>query len=193
MDRELSKPLIIYLHGFCSSPASWKSQMLAEEMARRGMAAQFVCPQLSWVPNEAVASVSRLIEQAGGPVTLIGSSLGGHYANHLAEKHGLKAVLINPAAVDRLDLAKFVGDHANFHSGERFTFTEAHAAQLKAQVRQPTPARYWLLAEIGDEVLDYRQAQAFYAGCRQTVLTGGDHSFTKFPDFVPQIIEFAGL
>jgi len=193
MDRELSKPLIIYLHGFCSSPASWKSQMLAEEMARRGMAAQFVCPQLSWVPNEAVASVSRLIEQAGVPVTLIGSSLGGHYANHLAEKHGLKAVLINPAAVDRLDLAKFVGDHANFHSGERFTFTEAHAAQLKAQVRQPTPARYWLLLETGDEVLDYRQAQAFYAGSRQAVLTGGDHSFTKFPDFVPQIIEFAGL
>jgi predicted esterase YcpF (UPF0227 family) len=185
--------LILYLHGFCSSPASWKSQLLAEEMARRGMAAQFVCPQLSWAPDEAVASVSRLIEQAGGPVTLIGSSLGGHYANYLAEKHGLQAVLINPAAVDRLDLAKFVGDHANFHSGERFTFTEAHAAQLKAQVRQPTPARYWLLAEIGDEVLDYRQAQAFYAGCRQTVLTGGDHSFTKFPDFVPQIIEFAGL
>lgn len=185
--------LILYLHGFCSSPASWKSQLLAEEMARRGMAAQFVCPQLSWAPDEAVASVSRLIEQAGGPVTLIGSSLGGHYANHLAEKHGLKAVLINPATVDRLDLAKFVGDHANFHSGERFTFTEAHAAQLKAQVRQPTPARYWLLAEIGDEVLDYRQAQAFYAGCRQTVLVGGDHSFTKFPDFVPQIIEFAGL
>ena len=23
-------PLIIYLHGFCSSPASWKSQLLAE-------------------------------------------------------------------------------------------------------------------------------------------------------------------
>ena len=185
--------LILYLHGFCSSPASWKSQLLAEEMARRGMAAQFVCPQLSWAPDEAVASVSRLIEQAGGPVTLIGSSLGGHYANYLAEKHGLQAVLINPAAVDRLDLAKFVGDHANFHSGERFTFTEAHAAQLKAQVRQPTPARYWLLLETGDEVLDYRQAQAFYAGSRQAVLTGGDHSFTKFPDFVPQIIEFAGL
>jgi predicted esterase YcpF (UPF0227 family) len=193
MDRELSKPLIIYLHGFCSSPASWKSQMLAEEMARRGMAAQFVCPQLSWVPDEAVATVSRLIEQAGGPVTLIGSSLGGHYANHLAEKHRLKAVLINPAAVDRLDLAKFVGDHANFHSGERFTFTKAHAAQLKAQVRRPTPERYWLLAETADEVLDYRQAVDFYAGCRQTVLPGGDHGFTQFPGFVPQIIEYAGL
>jgi predicted esterase YcpF (UPF0227 family) len=185
--------LIVYLHGFCSSPASWKSQLLAKEMARRGMAGQFICPQLSPVPDEAVASVSYLIERASGPVTLIGSSLGGHYANHLAEKHGLKTVLINPAVVDRLDLTLFVGDHANFHTGERFTFTEAYAAQLKAQVKQPTPERYWLLAETADEVLDYRQAVDFYAGCRQTVLRGGDHSFTQFPGFVPQIIEYAGL
>ncbi len=162
-------------------------------MLRRGLAEQLVCPQLSPVPDSAVAAVSQLIETAKGPVTLVGSSLGGHYANHLAEKYDLKAVLINPAAVDRLDLAKFVGDHANFHSGERFTFTETHAAQLKAQVRRPTPERYWLLTETGDEVLDWRQAAEFHAGCRQTVLDGGDHSFTKFPDFIPQIIEFAGL
>jgi hypothetical protein len=185
--------LILYLHGFCSSPASWKSRLLAEEMARRGLAAHFVCPQLSPVPDEAIATLSRLIEQAGGAVTLVGSSLGGHYANHLAEMHGLNAVLINPAVTDCLDLTKFVGEHANFHSGERFTFTAVHAAQLKAQVCRPNPERYWLLLEEGDEVLDYRQAQAFYAGCRQTVLAGGDHSFTKFPEFVPQILEFAGL
>ena len=189
----MDRPLIVYLHGFCSSPASWKSQLLAEEMARRGMAAQFVCPQLSWVPDEAVASVSRLIEQAGGPVTLIGSSLGGHYANHLAEKYGLNAVLINPAVSASLDLEKFVRDHANFHTGEQFTFTKAHAAQLLEQIAKPTPGRYWLLVEEGDEVLDYRQAVDFYAGCRQTVLPGGDHGFTQFPGFVPQIIEYAGL
>ena len=186
-------PLIIYLHGFCSSPTSWKSRLLGEEMARRGLGAHFVCPQLSPVPDVAVAGVERLIAAAGGPVTLVGSSLGGHYANHLAEKHGLKAVLVNPAVTARLDLGKFVGDHANFHSGEHFTFTTAHADQLRAQVRQPKPERYWLLLEEGDEVLDYQQAQAFYAGCRQTVLPGGDHSFTRFPEFVPQLIEFAGL
>ena len=198
----MGRKLIIYLHGFCSSPASWKSQLLAEEMVRRGLAEHFVCPQLSPVPAEAAASVSRLIEAADGPVTLIGSSLGGHYANFLAEKHGLNAVLINPAvpqgdflrgAVDYLDLAKFVGEHTHFHSGEAFSFTEAHAAQLKAQVSRPTPGRYWLLLETGDEVLDYRQAQDFYAGCRQTVLEGGDHGFASFAEFVPQIIEFAGL
>lgn len=202
MDGALSRPLIIYLHGFCSSPASWKSRLLAEEMAWRGMAGHFVCPQLSAVPDEVVASVSRMIERAYGSVTLVGSSLGGHYANHLAEKYGINAVLINPAvpqgdflpdAVNCLDVSQFIGDHRNFHTGEQFAFTEMHATQLKAQVSRPTPVRYWLLLETGDEVLDYRQAQAFYAGCRQTVLAGGDHSFTMFPDFIPQIIEFAGL
>ncbi len=185
--------LILYLHGFCSSPASWKSQVLAKEMARRGMAAQFLCPQLSPVPDEAVASVSRLIEQADGPVTLIGSSLGGHYANYLAEKYDLKAVLINPATVDCLDLAKFVGDHANFNTGEKFTFTAEHAGQLKAQVTKPSVERYWLLLERGDEVLDYRQAVSFYSGARQLIFDGGNHSFSRFPEVLSDIVRFAGL
>lgn len=189
----MKTPGIIYLHGFCSSPASWKSRLLGEEMARRGLAEHFACPQLSPVPAEAMAAVSAMIEGAEGPLTLVGSSLGGHYANHLAEKYGLNAVLINPAVVDALDLGLFLGEHANFHTGAAFSFTEIHAVQLKSQLRPPTPARYWLLLEEGDEVLDCRQAQAYYRACRQTVLPGGDHSFTKFPDFVPQIIEYAGL
>jgi len=189
----MDRPLIVFLHGFCSSPASPKARLLAEYMNARGLADCFACPALSPVPDEAVATASRLIEGPGGPVTLVGSSLGGHYANHLAEEYGLQAVLINPAAVHCLDAGKFIGEHANFHTGERFTFTPAHAAQLAAQVRKPTPARYWLLTETGDEVLDWRQAAEFYVGCRQTVLPGGDHSFTRFAEFMPQILEFAGL
>lgn len=185
--------MILYLHGFRSSPASWKSRLLAEEMARRGLAGQFVCPQLSPAPAIAMADMSRLIEAADGRVTLVGSSLGGHYASHLAEKYGLNAVLINPAAVGRIDVTKFIGEHDNFHSGERFSFTAEHAAQLRAQVARPTPERYWLLLETGDEVLDYHDAQAFWFGCRQRVYEGGDHSFTRFPELLPQLIEFAGL
>jgi uncharacterized protein len=189
----VGRPLILYLHGFCSSPASLKSRLLGEYMAARGLGERFVCPQLSPVPAEVAASLGRLIEAAEGPVTLVGSSLGGHYANHLAEKYGLNAVLINPAAVRYLDPAKFIGEHENFHTAERFTFSAEHAAQLAVQVSTPTPGRYWLLSEMGDEVLDWRQAAEFYAGCRQTVLPGGDHSFTRFADFMPQILEYAGL
>ncbi len=185
--------MIIYLHGFCSSPAAWKSRLLAEEMAKRGLEGEFVCPQLPTVPDEAVALVGELIAASPTPVTLIGSSLGGHYANHLAEKHDLNAVLINPAAIALMDLSVFVGNHANFHTGEAFTFSQAHAEQLRAQATLPTARRYWLMLESGDQVLDYRLALNYYDGCRQTVLEGGDHSFTRFPDFMPQIIEFAGL
>lgn len=185
--------MIIYLHGFCSSPAAWKARLLADELARRGLSEQFVCPQLPTVPDEAVALVGKLIEQAEQPVTLVGSSLGGHYANYLAEKYDINAVIINPAAVNAMDLGKFIGNHVNFHTGQEFTFSAAHAEQLRAQVSWPTARHYWLLLESGDEMLDYRLALNFYEGCRQTVLEGGDHSFTRFPDFMPQIIEFAGL
>jgi predicted esterase YcpF (UPF0227 family) len=193
VDRALNTPQIIYLHGFCSSPASAKSRLLGDYMAGHGLADSFVCPQLSTVPDEVIADISVLIEAADGPLTLVGSSLGGHYATCLAEKYGLNAVLTNPAVVNGLDPAAFVGEHANFHTGERFMFTAQHAEQLAAQVRRPTPGRYWLLCETGDEVLDWRQAAEFYAGCRQTVLPGGDHSFTRFAEFMPQIIEFSGL
>lgn len=187
-------PLILYLHGFCSSPESWKAKLLAERMAEEGLAERFACPALSPVPHEAIAQAETIIGAAHGSVTLVGSSLGGHYAAFLAEKHDLKAVLINPAVIDRLDLGLFVGEHANFHTSERFRFTEAHAAELLAQVvARPTPERYFLLVEEGDEVLDFRHAVARYAGSRQAVLPGGDHSFSRFPEFIPAILEFAGL
>lgn len=190
----MDRPVILYLHGFCSSPASWKAKLLEERMAALGLGDHFQCPQLSPVPEEAIAAAEAIIEAAAGPVALVGSSLGGHYATYLAEKHGLKAVLVNPAVVQGLDLSLFLGDHANFHTGEGFTFTPGHADQLRRQAAAcPTPSRYFLLVETGDEVLDYRHAVEHYAGCRQVVLEGGDHSFTKFPEYISQIIEFVGL
>lgn len=185
--------MILYLHGFCSSPASWKARLLGEALAARGLAGRFHCPQLSPVPAQAMAEIGQWIEAAEEPVTLVGSSLGGHYASHLAEKYGLNALLINPATVGRIEVDKLVGEHVNFHSGERFCFTAEHAAQLRAQVLPPIASRYWLWLETGDEVLDYHDAQAFWFGCRQSVFEGGDHSFTRFPEMLPQLLEFAGL
>jgi len=185
--------LILYLHGFRSSPQAAKARLLFDEMARRGLAGRFLCPQLSPVPDEALESLSRLIESCREAPTLIGSSLGGHYATYLAEKHDLRAALINPAAIAHLDAGKFIGEHLPFGGGPSFHFTPEHARQLEAQVVRPTPSRYWLLLETGDEVLDYRQAQNFYFGCRQSVFEGGDHSFTRFPECLPQILEYAGI
>lgn len=185
--------MILYLHGFRSSPASVKARQLGAYMAARGLAHRFACPALSPVPAAAIAQAEALIAAADSPVTVVGSSLGGYYATWLAERHDLQAVLINPAVVAHLSLADYLGPQSNLYTGEVFELTPEHIAQLQAmEIAAPTPQRYLLLVEEGDEVLDYRQAVARYAGARQVVLPGGDHSFTRFADYCPAIVAFAG-
>ena len=188
------RPTILYLHGFRSSPQSWKARLLAAAMAERGLADRFHCPDLAHDPRQAIAQAEAILAAHPGPCTLVGSSLGGYYATWLAEKHLLRAALINPAVVAPISLQKYLGTQTNLHTGASFEFTEAHIAQLRAlEVEQITPGRYLLMVEKGDEVLDYRDAVTRYAGCRQEVFDGGDHSFTRFPDTLPQLLEFCGL
>ncbi len=184
---------ILYLHGFRSSPQSFKARAVGEAMVARGQGGDFFCPDLSHEPRRAMAQAEAILA-ARPDLTLVGSSLGGFYATWLAERYGRPAVLVNPAVVAHLTLSDYLGPQTHLYSGEVFEFTRDHVAQLQAlEVARIDPTRYWLLVEEGDEVLDYRQAVARYAGARQTVLAGGDHSFTRFVEFVPQIIEFAGL
>ena len=193
MDRIVSAG-ILYLHGFCSSPESWKARLLADAMNQCGQGERFFCPFLSPVPREAIAQAEEIIGRHDGSLTVVGSSLGGFYATWLAEKFDLRAVLVNPAVVAPISLEKYLGTQTNLHTQETFEFTVEHIAQLRAlEVERVTPERYLLMVETGDEVLDYRQAVARYAGCRQIVLEGGDHSFTRFPDYLPQLIEFCRL
>ena len=190
--------MIVYLHGFRSSPQSSKAQRLKARMAALGLGDLFWCGQLPPSPRAAIALAERQIAAArapGAPVTVVGSSLGGYYATHLAEKHGLRAVLVNPAVVAHLSLAEFVGTQTNLYTGEAFEFRPEYLDELRA-LEVPVisrPQDFLLLAETGDEVLDYRQAVAKYAGCRQVVLEGGDHSFTRWDDCLDAILEFAGL
>jgi predicted esterase YcpF (UPF0227 family) len=187
--------VIVYLHGFCSSPASHKAQLLKTFMEHRGIGDRFWCEQLPPSPADTVDAVQRAIDSCAVPPTLVGSSLGGFYATWLTEKNGLKAVLINPAVPAHLSLAQFVGAQRNLYTGESFDFTPDHVAQMAALdvPRIAQPQRYWLLVETGDELLDYRQALARYAGARQTVIEGGDHGFRHFGEFLQPILEFAGM
>ncbi len=199
-DRRSGVPAgILYLHGFCSAPSSWKARLLAERMAERGLADRYYCPALSIEPEEAIAQCEALIAahgQAfpGAPLTLVGSSLGGYLATHLAEQHGLNAVLLNPAVVAPLSLARYLGPQTNVYTGDTFILTERHLDGIRAlDVERITPGRYLLLVETGDEVLDYRLAVERYAGSRQIVVEGGEHSLRSFPDHLPQLFEFCGL
>ena len=187
--------MIVYLHGFNSSPQSHKAQVLGRYMQERGLGAHYACPALPPLAGDAVAAIEALMARhAGVPFCFVGSSLGGLYATHLAEQRGAKAVLINPAIEPHIGLRAHLGEQKNLHTGEPYQLTEAHLREWR-ELWAPriTPSRYLLIVETGDEVLDYRKAVQRYAGADQVVTEGGDHSLQSFPQHLPRILEFAGL
>ncbi len=185
---------VVYLHGFRSSPKSFKAGLIADRMAQLGRGADFVCPQLPPSPLEAVALVRETVAPTMQD-TLVGSSLGGFYATWLAERFGCRAVLLNPATHPARDLRRYIGPLTMYHSDERFDFRPDHVDELRTlEVGGITFAqRYFLIAAKGDEVLDWREMVAHYPGVRRKVLEHGDHGLSEFADYVDEVLEFAGV
>jgi predicted esterase YcpF (UPF0227 family) len=187
--------MLLYLHGFRSSPASFKARLIEARMAALGRSAECACPALPVSPREAIALVEGRW-RLGPDDTLVGSSLGGCYATHLAERHGCRAVLLNPATRPAAGLAKYLGPQTMFHDpSSTFELRPAHLDELRA-IEVPAitrPERYFLIAATGDEVLDWREMVAFYPGARQRVIEGSDHGLSDFAAYLDEVLAFAGI
>ena len=185
---------LIYLHGFRSSPASFKARMLGQAMVALGRGADFVCPQLPASPAAAIDEIMSQIRPDDTDV-LVGSSLGGYYARHVAEQCGARAVLLNPAVKPAIGLARHLGPQTLFHSDEAFDFRPEYlqALQAFAVERITLPQRYLLIAATGDEVLDWRDMVEAWPGAQHIVVQGSDHGLSDFASHIGRVLEFAGL
>lgn len=189
------EPFIIYLHGFNSSPQSVKATQMGSFLAGLGLSSRYSCPALPVHGGEAIAVIEAEMARAGDcRYCFVGSSLGGYYATWLAEKHNARAVLLNPSITPHAGLRAHLGPQQNLHTGQAYVLSEAHLQQWQ-RLWLPciTPSRYFLLVETGDAQLDYRVAVQRYAGARQLVIEGGDHSLQSFKTHLPAILEFAGM
>ncbi|WP_026376360.1 YqiA/YcfP family alpha/beta fold hydrolase [Aestuariibacter salexigens] len=185
--------VVVYLHGFQSSPQSEKAQQTLAYLSRHHPDIDVHIPQLAPYPEVVKAQLLQLVGSLNGQeLRFIGSSMGGFLSTWLVEQFGGKAVLINPA-VRPFELFKdYLGEHENPYTGERFTLQEAHIDQLKAMYCETlqTPSRYKVLLQTGDETLDYRQAQEKYQGGELIIEQGGDHSFQDYARHLPDIMAF---
>ena len=85
--------VVVYLHGFASSPDSSKAAFFAERFAGHGVT--FLCPDLNQ-PAFATLTVTRMLQQLDAQISalpptdvvLIGSSLGGFVAVEAAALQG---------------------------------------------------------------------------------------------------------
>ncbi|MDB6048652.1 MAG: esterase [Pseudomonas sp.] len=185
---------LLYIHGLNSSPLSKKASQLSALMQSLGLGAQLRVPELHHHPRQAIAQLEAAIAELGRPL-LVGSSLGGYYATYLAERHGLKSVLINPVVNPHRLFDGFLGTQQNLYSGESWELTHDHVAAL-AELEVPAPQdplRFQVWLQTGDETLDYRSAQTFYRACALRIQAGGDHSFQGFAEQLPIVLTIAGF
>ena len=185
--------MFVYLHGLNSSPRSFKARLLDSRLAELGRGAEFISPELSHWPAQAIATLEAVIAQNDPrTITLVGSSLGGYYATWLAERHQLRAVLVNPALRAHELLSGLLGTQTNLHTGAQYELTAQHLEQLRALDAEEItePERYLLLVAMGDEVLDARVALHTYRRAARIVVPGGDHGFSDFASYVDRIIDF---
>ncbi|MDX1398643.1 MAG: YqiA/YcfP family alpha/beta fold hydrolase [Oceanospirillum sp.] len=196
---------IMYVHGFNSSPGSFKALQLKAFVEQNQLDLKYHAPMLSHWPEKAMDALEDLLEQikaddqANGKVTrilLVGSSLGGFYSTYLMARYpGLKAVLINPAVFPQELLPAYLGLNENLYTGEQYELTQDHMQQLrKLHMAEPACTQnIKVFLQTDDEVLDYRRAENYYRQADVTIIEGGDHGFQNFEQHFTTLLDFAGI
>ncbi|HEU5296787.1 MAG TPA: YqiA/YcfP family alpha/beta fold hydrolase [Burkholderiaceae bacterium] len=188
---------LLYLHGFRSSPQSFKARMLHAWLQQHAPAVTWWCPQLP--PSPRAAWELMITGTRDWPVhsmAVLGSSLGGFYATAVAEHRRCRAVVLNPAVVPARDLVRYVGDQTAYHDpATHFEFKREYIGELRelAPAKLAQPERYAAVIAKGDELLDWREMAARYAGARIKLLEGSDHALSDFDQHLPFVLEFLQL
>lgn len=195
------KPLFLYLHGLNSSPASLKAQETMAYIKSHSLDFDVHVPALSTDPDEVMVQLKEIFSPSSPEqsVYIVGSSLGGYLGtwlhNDLLQQYperDIRLVAINPAVKAYERFEEFLGPQENLYTGEKWELTHRHARQLKElEVDELlSPETILLLAQTGDEVLDYRLAVEKYKDCRSIVQKGGNHGFENFEQMLPSIFSF---
>ncbi len=192
---------LLYLHGFRSSPLSYKAQHLSEIFKNHYPSVQWVCPQLPPSPKDAAELILELTPQWDPKSSaVIGSSLGGFYANWLANQRGFRSILINPATDPARDLRRYIGHQKNWQNpNDSFYFKEQYLAELMSlypvasHISTASKAQKLLMACKGDEVLDWREMVETHQGATQYIIEGSNHAMSDFDQHLGVLLKFLGL
>ena len=182
---------LLYLHGFASSPQSLKAQQTLNWYADHYPDIRVHVPQLAMSPEQAWQQIKQLAGSVN-PSGVIGSSLGGFYANAVHRVFNIPAVMINPSVAPANSLRERIGTNKFWHTDRYFEFSQGDVDFLEGLTSDAigTPQSLWLMVQTHDATLDFKQATERYASARCSIEHGGDHSFVNYPRYLPAIHRF---
>jgi len=192
---------LLYLHGFRSSPMSMKAQKMEQWVSQCHPQVHWWCPQLPPSPKDAMDLVLQgTADWPRAQTAVVGSSLGGFYAQCFAAATGCRAVLLNPAVEPARDLAHHVGLQQAWHDPRQsFYFQPEYVEQLarlqstlQTHLQTPAPETFAIVAK-GDEVLRWEEMVSHLPHARIKLLPGSDHALSDFDAHRSDILDFLNL
>jgi uncharacterized protein len=165
---KLKPNTIILLHGFNSAPGN-KAQVIEQYLQEKQLEDDYllIAPQLPTEPLKAIREINQLIRQhKSGKVYVMGTSLGGFYANYFRAKFKDEQVIvhsINPSWNPSSSLKTALNQElTNFKTNEKWVFQQEYIDQLKElenfvieNLKNFKGNNYFLHLAENDELLDF--------------------------------------
>ncbi len=185
--------VLLYLHGFQSSPSSLKVQQTKSYISLHQPDIKVIAPQLPCLPKNMWSVIYDVFTQyKNDDIAVMGSSLGGFLATKVVNEYDVNAVVINPMVGAFHLLEEYAGEHIHPYLNETYCIGKNYLRQLEHLLTDDIkyPTKIWALVQKGDEVLDYRQAMQKYQHCKISCEEGGEHSFIGFERHLSDIMHF---
>lgn len=211
----------LYLHGFLSSELSDKGQWFAAQLnsakpmgdasskyasSKSHSQIEIEALKLITYPTAQVEQTVTTIEeqlnqlrQSTSAVFIMGSSMGGFYAQYFGQKYQIPYIMINPA----LNIDELLSQHQGLHHNQRTsesTLVDEHYVKSIACYRVDSPdytTPALLLMDEDDEVIDvefcrkqYAQDKLQHLASTTRIYNGGDHSFIHLDEAWLEINQF---
>lgn len=159
---------------------------------------EILAPAFSHRTHETAAKLLQVIEdflaRHRGDVIVVGTSMGGFWANWAAARKGLKAVIINPAITPSKTLTKSIG---RVIDGKAWTQSDCDAYQgIESSVELKDREPYVVLLARNDDVIPYEPTVRMFEGKVPIVeYADGGHRFDKYDEICRHVrlIDAQGL
>ncbi len=183
---------VLYIHGFNSAGYGEKINHLKEFFGDENV----IAPTLPYDPKKAMKLLEFLVDaiKEKDKLLLVGTSLGGFYALHLANKFKVPAILINPSTDPYTSLRSQVGPQINYKSNEEYVFTEEHLNSLKdyyvpEEKQKELSQLVSVYLDEADELLDSHETKRYFEpkGIYVKMFPGGNHRFTHMPELLQDL------